>query len=67
MRYRRKAERHITEHASILSLYYRPLVQSIALKGPDAVSAALGIEAYVAKIVYDEAKKIVAEGSLVAP
>jgi tetrahydromethanopterin S-methyltransferase subunit A len=42
-------------------------VQSIALKGPDAVSAALGIEAYVAKIVYDEAKKIVAEGSLVAP
>ena len=42
-------------------------VESITSKGPDAISAALGIEVYVAKIVYDEAKKIVAEGSLVAP
>ena len=42
-------------------------VGSITSKGPDAISAPLGIEAYVAKIVYDEAKKIVAESSLVAP
>ena len=42
-------------------------VDSITSKGPDAVSAALGIEVYVAKIVYEEAKKIVAESSLVAP
>jgi hypothetical protein len=42
-------------------------VESITSKGPDAVSAALGIEAYVAKIVYDEAKKITAESTLVAP
>jgi hypothetical protein len=37
------------------------------LKLSATVSAPLGIEAYVAKIVYDEAKKIVAESSLVAP
>jgi hypothetical protein len=42
-------------------------VNSITSKGPDAVSDALGIEGYVAKIVYDEAKKIAAESSLVAP
>jgi poly(3-hydroxyalkanoate) synthetase len=42
-------------------------VNSITSKGPDAVSDALGIEDYVAKIVYDEAKKIVPESSLVAP
>lgn len=42
-------------------------VNSITSKGPNAVSSALGIEAYVTKIVYDEAKKIVAESSLIAP
>ena len=42
-------------------------VESITSKGPDVVSAALGIEVYVAKIIYDEAKKIVPESSLVAP
>ena len=42
-------------------------VESITSKGPDAISTALGIEQYVARIVYDEAKKIVAESSLVAP
>jgi len=36
-------------------------VESITSKGPDAVSTALGIEAYVAKLIYDEAKKITAE------
>ena len=42
-------------------------VESITSKGPDAISTALGIEQYVARIVYDEAKKIVAESSFVAP
>lgn len=34
------------------------MVDSILSEGPDAVSTALGIEPYVAKIIYDEAKKI---------
>ena len=38
-------------------------VDSITSEGPNAVSTALGIEPYVAKIIYDEAKKTVAEGS----
>lgn len=42
-------------------------VDSISSEGPDAVSTALGIEPYVAKIIYDEAKKITAERSLVVP
>jgi hypothetical protein len=42
-------------------------VDSISSEGPDAVSTALGIELYVAKIIYDEAKKITAERSLVVP
>jgi hypothetical protein len=42
-------------------------VDSITLEGPNAVSTALGIEPYVAKIIYDEAKKITAESSLVIP
>jgi hypothetical protein len=42
-------------------------LKSIASKGPDEVSAALGIEGYVAQIIYNEAKKIVAESFLVAP
>ena len=42
-------------------------VDSILSEGPDAVSTVLGIEPYVAKIIYDEAKKLTAEGFLVAP
>lgn len=42
-------------------------VDSITSEGPDAVSTALGIEPYVAKIIYDEAKKITAESILVIP
>jgi hypothetical protein len=42
-------------------------LDSITSGGPDAVSTALGIEPYVAKIIYDEAKKITAESSLVIP
>jgi hypothetical protein len=42
-------------------------VDSIISEGPDAVSTALGIEPYVAKIIYDEAKKLEAESSLVVP
>jgi hypothetical protein len=38
---------------------------SIISKGPDAISNGLEIEPYVAKIIYDEAKKITAESSLV--
>ncbi len=41
-------------------------VESIVLEGPDAVSVALGIEPYVGKIMYDAAKKISAQSSLVA-
>jgi len=37
------------------------------LHRPDAVSIALGIEPYLAKIVYDESKKIAAESSLIIP
>ena len=42
-------------------------VDSISSEGPDAVYTALGIEPYVAKIIYNEAKKITAESSLVVP
>jgi hypothetical protein len=42
-------------------------VDSITSEGPEAVSVALGIEPYVAKIIYDEARKITAESFLVAP
>lgn len=42
-------------------------VQSIAPKGSDAVSAVLRIEGYVAKMIYEEAQKIAAEISFVAP
>jgi hypothetical protein len=42
-------------------------VDSIISEGPDAVSTVLGIEPYVAKIIYDEAKKLSAESSLVVP
>jgi hypothetical protein len=41
-------------------------VESIVLEGPDAVSAALGIETYVAKLIYDAAKKITAGRPMVA-
>ena len=41
-------------------------VDSIVLEGPDAVSAALGIETYVAKLIYDAAKKITAERPMLA-
>lgn len=40
-------------------------VDSIVSEGPDAISRELGIEPYVAKIIYDEAKKITAESPLV--
>jgi hypothetical protein len=42
-------------------------VDSIISEGPDAVSTALGIEQYVAKIIYDEARKLAAESFLVVP
>jgi len=42
-------------------------VDSIILEGPDAISRQLGIEPYVAKIIYDEAKKVIAESPLVVP
>ena len=42
-------------------------VESIIAEGPDAISRELGIEPYVAKIIYDEAKKITAESPLVVP
>jgi hypothetical protein len=41
-------------------------LEAIASKGPDGLSATLGIEGYVAKIIYDEAKRL-AESFLVAP
>jgi hypothetical protein len=41
-------------------------IESIVLEGPGAVSTALGIEPYVAKLIYDAAKKIAAESSMVA-
>jgi len=42
-------------------------VDSIVSEGPDAISREIGIEAYVAKIIYDEAKKITAKSPLVVP
>ena len=42
-------------------------VDSIVSEGPDAISRELGIEPYVAKIIYDEGKKITAESPLVIP
>jgi hypothetical protein len=42
-------------------------VDSIILEGPDAISRQLGIEPYVAKIIYDEAKKVTAGSPLVVP
>ena len=36
-------------------------VDTIVSEGPDAISRELAIEPYVAKIIYDEAKKITAE------
>lgn len=42
-------------------------VDSISSEGPDTVSTALGIEPYLAKIIYNEAKKIIAESSLIVP
>ena len=42
-------------------------VDSIISEGPDAISRELGIEPYVAKIIYDEAKKITVESPLVVP
>jgi hypothetical protein len=42
-------------------------VDSITSEGPEVESVALGIEPYVAMIIYDEARKITAESSLVAP
>lgn len=33
-------------------------LELIISNGPSSISAALGIEAYVAKMIYDEAKKI---------
>ena len=42
-------------------------VDSITSEGPEVASVALGIEPYVAMIIYDEARKITAESSLVAP
>jgi hypothetical protein len=42
-------------------------VDSIISKGPDAMSRELGVEPYVAKIIYDEAKKITTESPLVVP
>ena len=41
-------------------------VDSILSEGPDAVSTVLRIEPYVAKMIYDEAKKLTTEGFLVA-
>ena len=42
-------------------------VESIISEGPDMVSTELGIEPYIAKIIYDEAKKLTAESFLVVP
>jgi len=40
-------------------------LESIVSDGPHTLSAALGIETYVAKLIYDEANRIAADGSLV--
>jgi hypothetical protein len=40
-------------------------LESIVLNGPHTLSAALGVETYVAKLIYDEAKRITADGSLI--
>jgi hypothetical protein len=42
-------------------------VDFIISEGPDAISRELGIEPYVAKIIYDEAKKVTVESPLVVP
>lgn len=39
-------------------------IQSILNAGPSEVASLLGIESYVAKIIFDAAKKIVQENSL---
>ncbi|MGB8023121.1 MAG: hypothetical protein WCF06_02245 [Nitrososphaeraceae archaeon] len=40
-------------------------IESIVNSGPNEVASALGIESYVAKIIFDAAKKIVEENTLV--
>jgi|GEM_PF-763870 hypothetical protein len=39
-------------------------IESIVNAGPNEVASALGIESYVAKIIFDAAKKIVEENAL---
>jgi hypothetical protein len=39
-------------------------IESIINAGPNEVASALGIESYVAKIIFDAAKKIVEENTL---
>ena len=39
-------------------------IESIVNSGPNEVASALGIESYVAKIIFDAAKKIVEENTL---
>jgi hypothetical protein len=39
-------------------------IESIVNAGPNEVALALGIESYVAKIIFDAAKKIVQENTL---
>jgi hypothetical protein len=39
-------------------------IQSILNAGPSEIASLLGIESYVAKIIFDAAKKIVQENSL---
>ena len=39
-------------------------IESIVNEGPNEVASALGIESYVAKIIFDAAKKIVEENIL---
>ena len=40
-------------------------IQFILTAGPSEVASILGIESYVAKIIFDAAKKIVQENSLI--
>lgn len=42
-------------------------LRSIASDGPDRISTTLGIDTYIARIIFDEARKIAAESFFVAP
>lgn len=42
-------------------------VEAISSGGPSVLSSTLGIDQYVAKIIYEEAKKITADRYIIAP